>query len=466
VALSFLHDPLAARHAVTFSLLPLTLLGTYLLLRRAGETAGTAFLAVALVAGNVRFLGHAVLNVQDFPFACSYLVVTLAMWIVLHKRRPEELLRHPGTLAWLTLLAIVPYLLRVPVFTHWLALVGISLWAAATTREPGGARRWRVAAVPTVLGPLAVFVVSPGLWESGPSGFVSTVRLFSRFPWPGEGTVRLFGTLVRTSDLPWWYGPAWVPVAWVPIGVAALVVGGALVLPLLVGELRRHRPWPLAPLFGSLVVWAALFAALPWVAVFVLRPVLYDEDRHLLFAMPLLGVCAALGMRRLPERGKGGLAFIVLAFSLWSAIIWGKFAYVYQDPLLPRSSNADFTGDYWGVSSGSLAQAVHDLVPAGSYLLVMGGGDAVPWEIERRGRSLLLPTQPALTYDLRQKPRRRGQFFVAAINRDNSCRPLLEDLAAHRSHELWREEMPGGRLAALLVYYERPCPACPVRLHD
>jgi hypothetical protein len=468
-ALSFLQDPLAVRHAVTFSLLPLTLLGMYLLLRRAGETAGTALLAVTLVAGNVRFLGHAVLNVSDFPFACGYLLVTLAMWVVLHERAgtPEALLRRPGTLALLTVLSVVPYLLRVPVFTHWLALVGISLWAAAeTAKKPGAARRWIIAGLPVVLGPLLVFAVSPGLWEAGPWGLVSTVSLFSRFPWEGEGTVRLFGVLHDVSRLPWWYGPAWIAVSWVPIGLVVLAVGGTLALPTVAREAWHRRPWPLQPVFGSHTVWVAVFAALPWVAVLALRPTLYDEDRHLLFAMPLLGVCAAFGLRSLPERSKGALAVLVLGSSLWSVIAWGRYSYVYKDSLLPRSANEDFTGDYWGVSMGPLTQAVHDLVPAGSYVLVMGRGDAFTGELERRGRSLLLEGSAARQYDVRQKARRRGQFFVAAINRDGSCRPLLDDLATHRSHEIWRAPMPRGGLAALLVYYARPCGDCPKRLHS
>ncbi len=464
---SFLRDPLWVRHAVTFSLLPVTLMATYHLLRRAGESPPTALLAVALIAGNVRFVGHALLNVKDFPFACGYLVVTLLMWTILRERgvSPAGLLRKPGWVVALTMLSVTPYLLRVPVLHHWLLLVLICLWVALSdASEAGGIRRGAVALVPAVLGPLVVFAALPGLWGAGVSGFAFITGLFSNFPW--EGPVRLFGVVVVSTDLPWWYGPVWIAVAWVPIGLLALVIGGLRFVPGVLGDLVKLRPWPLQPLFGSLDVWVALFGAIPWAAVLAMSPTLYDEDRHLLFAMPLLGVAAALGLRGLPGRVKGVVALLVLASAVWSAASWGTYAYVYKNPLLPRTSGDDFMGDYWGVSTGALAQAMYEHVPDRGYVYMLGPREALTREIARRETSPMVRAPERRSFDLRQKARRRGQMYVAAVNRNGVCRPLLEDVAVGRAQELWRAEMPGEDVAAMLVYYEGRCDDCPERLRE
>lgn len=461
----FLQDPLWVRHAVTFSLLPVTLLAVYQLLRRAGETAGTTLLAVALIAGNVRFLGHALLNVKDFPFTCGYLVVTLLMWTILRERMTPtaRLLERPGWLIVLVLLSVVPYLLRVPVLLHWLLLVFLCLWVAASgAGEVTWARRGALALLPLLLGPLVVMVALPGLWDSGFSGLARSISLFSKYPW--EGPVRLFGVELVSTELPWWYAPAWIAVSWVPIGLLTLVIGVILFVPRVVRDLWRLRPWPFQPLLGSLDVWVALFGGLPWVALLLMRPTLYDEDRHLLFAMPLLGVAAALGLRGVSGRVKSILALLVFTSAVWSAASWGTYAYVYKDPILPQTSGDDFMGDYWGVSTGALAQAIYEHVPDRGYVYMVGPRAALTREIDRRETSLVVRAPERRTFDLRQRARKRGQMYVAAVNRNELCRPLLEDVALGRARELWRGEMPGGDVGALLVYYEGRCDDCPERL--
>jgi hypothetical protein len=220
----------------------------------------------------------------------------------------------------------------------------------------------------------------------------------------------------------------------------------------------------LEPLVGSLPVWVGLLAAAPWAALLALQPPLYDEERHLLFAMPLLGVAAALGLRRAPERTKAALAAFLLASSAAAAIRWGKHAYVYANPLLPRGANPLAVGDYWGVGTGALAQAVHDQVPDGERIFVMAPADVLVAELERRRVSWLLAPSLGKSFELKLKPRRSGRFYVAALNRDGACAPLLEDVAAGKARELWREELPTGAVGALLVHYEGPCDDCPERL--
>jgi hypothetical protein len=467
-ALRFLRDPLWVRHAVTFALLPWTLVGAYRALRAGGESRGTALLAVALLSSNIRFVGHSLLNVKDFPFACGYLLCTLLLWSLLNRKllAPDSLLERPGWLFAATLVSVVPYLLRAPVVLHWLLLVALCLWAALLeSKDLPGRRKWLVAALPLMTGPLMVWVLWPTLWETGLRGFPASFGLFSKFAWWGH--VRLFGRSYLATEVPWWYGPAWIPVSWEPVGLAALAIGLPAFAVRAAREMLRARPWwSVSLLVRSLPVWVALFALAPWASVLVLRPVLYDEERHLLFAMPLLAVGAALGLGGLGEKAKVGLACLVLASVAQAVTSWGKYAYVYKDPLLPRTANEDFMGDYWGACSGAMAQALYDHVPDGSTVVVITPLDSLLEELKRREDSLLVGAPRPKSFRLEDKGPPSGPFYVVAMNRNGVNRRVLEDLAAGRAREIWSERMPpGDAVAAVLAYYTEPCPHCRFKLH-
>lgn len=463
-ALRFLRDPLWVRHAVTFTLLPVTLAGGYWSLRTSGESRATALLAMALLVGNIRFVGHSLLNVKDFPFACGYLLATLLLWNVLNMKLavPTELLGTPAWLFAATLVSVVPYLLRAPVIHHWLILVAICLCAALLgSNGLPRARKWRAAVVPLVSGPLVVWALWPTLWETGLRGFPASFGLFSKFAWFGH--VRLFGQSYVPTELPWWYAPAWIPVSWEPVGLVLLVIG---VLGFAFATVRALRAltWSVSFPAERFPLWVALFALVPWAAVLVLRPVLYDEERHLLFALPLLAVSAALGLRGLAEKVKVGLACLVLASAALALASWGKYAYVYKDPLL-RVTNEDFMGDYWGAASGSMAQALYDHVPSGSYVVVIAPPDPLLDELQRRETSLLMAAPAPKSFQLEDRGPASGPFYVIAMNRNGIDRKVLEDISAGRARQVWVESMPpGNAVAAVLAYYTEPCPHCRFKL--
>jgi hypothetical protein len=458
-----LRDPTCVRHAVTFTLLPLTLVAVYALLRRSGETRGTAALAAALLAGNVRFDGHALLNVKDFPFACGYLLATLVLWLLWSRRLSPaaRFVERPGTVLLATVVSVVPYLMRAPVMAHWCVLVALGVSAAAVSKEAPALRRWSVGLLPLVAGPLVAWAVWPALWETGPAGFLQSFTFFSAFTW--EGQVRLFGRTFSATGLPWWYGPAWIPVSWEPVGLLTLVAGSVPFVLLAVRGLRSAFA-PGGSLAASLPLWVAVFAAAPWAAVLVLRPVLYDEDRHVLFAMPLLAVAAALGLRRLPEPAKAGLAAAVAVSALAAGVQWGKYAYVYKDPLLPRVDAEDFMGDYWCAASGAMAQALYDRVPDGSWVVVIAPVDVFVDELDRRVTSRLVAAPTPKSFRLEDRGPPSGPFYVLATNRNHANARIAEDIAQGRAREVWSERMPSSRTpAAVLAYYTEPCPHCRYR---
>jgi hypothetical protein len=460
----FLRDPLCVRHAATFSLLPVTGAGIFLLLRKAGETRATAALAVALLLANVRLVGHSILNVKDFPLACVYALATLWMWSVVSRDTVSGLFSRPSRLVLLSVVSVLPYLMQPPVLSHWLLLSALCLFAAireGTGLTPG--QRTLGALVPVLTGPLLAWAVWPPIWDNGLPGLVESFSLFSRFPW--RGTVRVLGANYPSTELPRWYGPFWIPMSWQPLGLVLLGAGLAAFVVAVARDALRVRRVSTSVLTGSLPLWVALFALAPWAAVVLLKPVLYDEDRHLLFAMPLLAVAAALGLRRLGERVKAGLAALVLAATVATIAGWGKYAYVYRSPLL-RTAAEDFKGDYWGVSSGAMAQALYDHVPDGAYVVVAALPEPVTLEVERRQTSRLVRAQPPKWFRLELKGPPEGDFYVVATNRNGTNHRILEDIAAGRAREIWRDAVPGGDPGAVLAFYTEPCPHCRLKVRQ
>jgi hypothetical protein len=463
-AFAFLRDPLYVRHAATFTLLPVTATAVFLLLRRAGETRGTAALAVALFLGNVRLVGHSVLNVKDFPLACLYAVSTLWMWSVLHRETASGLLSRPLRLLALSVVSVLPYLMQPPVLSHWLALCVLCLYAAV--RESASLAPWQRfsgALLPVVAGPLVAWAVWPPLWDTGLPGLATSFSLFRQFPW--RGTVKVLGTNYASYELPRWYGPFWIPMSWEPIGFFVLLAGAVAFLVAVTRGLLRVRGVATSVLTDSLPLWVALFALAPWAAVVALRPVLYDEDRHLLFAMPLLAVAAALGLRSLGEKVKGALAALVLVTTFATVASWGKYSYVYRSPLL-RTAAEDFKGDYWGVSSGAMAQALYDHVPDGAWVVVAALPEPVTLEVERRQTSRPVRADPPKWFRLELKGPPAGDFYVVATNRNGTNHRILEDIAAGRARELWRDAVPGGDPGAVLAFYTEPCPHCRLKVRQ
>lgn len=155
VELKFLHDPLWVQHAFNFALFPVGLYATLRLLERAGVRRSTAILAAALLFGAIRLGGHALVNVNDFPMAMLSLLVMLYLWTKLRAVDPDA--RAAGrmprlTLAWLGMVAIVPFLIRPPValqlvtLAAFLALYG---WTALRGRAGGAAAScWRFPSLP------------------------------------------------------------------------------------------------------------------------------------------------------------------------------------------------------------------------------------------------------------------------------------------------------------------------------
>ena len=300
---------------------------------------GAGLLAMALLTLCPRYLGHAMNNPKDVPFA--------ALWVAalyfLARMEPR-----PPYLRWRSLLGFaLAAALALNVRAGALLLLGflgVGLTVAALRAHAGSllslwqvAGRWTGAA-------LFVLVFGTVLWPwalvrplSGP--FVALEQL-SKFRW--KGSVLFDGVLVPARSLPWSYVPTWTAIALPP----ALLAGAVL-------SLRRLRVR--ADAWACAGLWAA--TAFPVAYVMARHSTLYNGLRHLLFVLPTLVVLAAAGWTALLGAMHGWPRRLAVATLVLGLAEPALFCFrnhpnevVYFSPLIggPRGAFGRFDMDYWG----------------------------------------------------------------------------------------------------------------------
>jgi hypothetical protein len=426
------------------------------LLVRAGVARSTAALAAAMVFGLIRLGGHALLNVNDFPFAMLSLLVTLYLW---NKLRELDLAflasgtHSKKTLALLGVVAIVPYLIRPPVMVEAVTLiVFLAFYGWFVVRPAGWSDRLALVLVPASAALVFMDAVWPSLWEHAKPGRLrwrDSFDSFVHFSWVGP--VRFFGQLAISTRLPRWYPFVWWPVIVTPLVFVLLLAG--LLNQLRNRELGAH-PFVLETRWGpwdlSLRRWLAFHVLVAWAGILLIHPTLYDEERHLLFLYPPVLVLAALGLDGLSERLKIGLAALVLATSLVSYAHWGRYAYVYKSPLIGDRSSARFTGDYWGVCVPLAVRALEDVVPIGSEVVVPQPFDAAVAQYDRlrQGR---FSRRPGFGPYRLEKSTKSARYDAILYNRMGYNDSVIEAARQGRARILWQATMPPGDPACVLV---------------
>jgi hypothetical protein len=363
-------DPFEARHLLNALVALSGVAGAALLARRLGGPRA-AFLAAALLLTTPAWWGHGFANSKDVPFAAAY------PWLVLALLRAGDELPRPR-LRWLLAagaalgmaLAVRPggLVLLLPLSA---GIVAIRLLPAL--RSPGdgrvravGAAGGRLAAV-AVLGWLGMLAVWPYGLVNPLSGPAAAVAAAKRFAW--DGPVRFGGHWSSSLALPRSYAPTWflstLPETWLAVAVAA---AAAAVL-----AWRRDRVRPAlsrAWLDPALVAVAALG---PIAATVVLRPVLYDGVRHLLFCVPALAALAGWALSaavdRLPRWGgraalavTGAAALLVVT----DAVRLHPYQYLYFNRLVAgglERAGEQLELDYWGATGREAARWIAANVP-------------------------------------------------------------------------------------------------------
>jgi hypothetical protein len=308
-----------------------------------------AAISLVLLAGLPPYVGHAMNNPKDAPFAA---LATAALLVIasLPRQFPYLPLRHAVVLG-------VTIGLCVGVRPGGLLFAGYgALWILAAivmNRDldlrhlAQTAGTFAIVIVLVLLVPLPVW---PYLWERPITGVFEASEGVAHYAWIGP--VLFQGRDIGSVELPWTYAPVWL-VLTTPLVVWA----GAVVS--LAG--LRHRGIRRAGVIG---LWFAVL--FPIAYVIVRHSVLYDGIRHLLFVLPPLVALAAIGwddaLRATRSTARGAVA-VLLALGLAEPILFQLRNHpnqvVYFQPLAggPAAMVGRFDMDYWG---NCLFEAMHD----------------------------------------------------------------------------------------------------------
>lgn len=326
----------------------LATLMTYRLGADLGGPRAGFFSAVALTLTPV-FFGHSFNNPKDGPFAALFLTALALALRAYRSTAPPSSLRLLGVGAAIGLAAGV----RIVGLSLLLVVAALAIWRAA-----GGSHGKETRSGWAAAGPLAIVTLGavaatlpwwPYLQRAPVEGTLNLFHNVTQFEW--NRTVLFEGRQVAAHALPRRYLPVWFLVSLPDFYFVAAVMGAGLAH-------RGESPRPASRSFEVLLVLST--ALVPIGAAIVLRPVLYDGLRQVLFVLPPLAVLAGLGLdaiARQPPRWPKRLALALAggSLALTTGEMWMLHPYqsVYFNRTfgggLPRASQR-FETDYWGSS--------------------------------------------------------------------------------------------------------------------
>jgi hypothetical protein len=319
-----------------------------------GLLAGRAFgpragwLAAALLALSPRYIGDAMNNPKDAPFA-ALAMAALYFALALDERPPYFSWRQAAKLGAAIALAINvrPLGLMLLGFSCGVVLAFVLL----QTLRSAAPERWRVAGATVLrLAIMAVVVVPLGTvfwpWAQA-EPFIRPIQGFlisAQANWAAGFDVLYAGQVYGAGTLPWHYVPRWLLMALPPVVIAGLMLSGLVWL-----GTTRARLTALA---------LALFVAAPVAGAVWRNATIYDGIRHILFVVPPLTVLAGAGWSAALATS-GTRRLLVIALLLLGVGEVTRFQLtnhphqiVYFSPLVggPRAAFARYDMDYWGNS--------------------------------------------------------------------------------------------------------------------
>ena len=192
---------------------------------------------------------------------------------------------------------------------------------------------------------VALYASWPYLWAAPVWRYIHALTTLSAFPWPGE--ILYSGQLYVSSTLPRDYLPRLMALQFTePLVLLALPGMALAVVRVLQGRKRAELLVPL------------LWFCLPFAAVLIIQPNMYDNFRHFLFITPPLFLFAGLMLEKiglwLRSRWQvGALTALALLPGVIHCIQLHPYQYIYFNSLTGGEPGAfrHYELDYWATST-------------------------------------------------------------------------------------------------------------------
>lgn len=341
--------PYETRHLFT-AVASLSMLPAVYLTAKEILSGRAGFFAAFLVLTCPLLIGHSFINIKDMPFAITFV---WAIYSVIRLNRARCKTKDLALAAVLIALCLSTRIAG--------ALTGILLWVRLFQihgfRNPG--KTLRNAVLTSAGAYLLMLITWPYALQSPLKNPLLSVITMSKFPW--SGTLRFNGSLIHSSEIPWYYIPlhivVQIPDHWILLSATALAVVFLLAF--------KRRSWKPAVWKNSVYLLSAT-VVLPLYAA-VSGSTLYDGIRHFLFLFPLIGIWIALSVEKLltevPLMAAGFAAVAVVGFS-WTisdTFAIHPYQYGYYNRLIAggfEQGAKDYEFDYWGTGYKELSEKI------------------------------------------------------------------------------------------------------------
>lgn len=335
------------RHLATYILFVIGMLSGYVVVYKIFGNRLLATLAYIALVFHPRLFAHSFFNSKDIPAAVTYLLSITAAHMAFTTKKPFYYLLLGIACGYSTSIRLMNIIIIAPLAFFFLVDI---------IRSVKEKKKWLHILKPSFL-VLAGFCITlyicwPTLWENPVNGLIDSYYSLAEFRWDSD--VLFEGFMMRSSNLPWSYIPTWffitIPELWLTLGTVGLVLITA-------GIIEKGNINLPAPKYRTILLAYSSFL-LPLVLILVLKPVLYDEWRHLFFIYPAFIIIVIFALNELLQRRN---KILLWGLCLAQLVLIGRFMIdnhpfqnVYFNSFVSHDENylvGHYELDYWGTSN-------------------------------------------------------------------------------------------------------------------
>ena len=211
-----------------------------------------------------------------------------------------------------------------------------------------------------VIAMMAMYLTWPYLWMDPIGRFFESLDTMSLYPW--LGLVLFNGVKYQSTNLPHSYLPVLFAIQLTEPVWALSIVGW--IVAIVGGEKRR-----------GLVELALLWFVIPLIGFVVMRTVLYDNFRQVLFILPPIFLMAGVAFEKI-KNAKWRVALITLCLipGVMGIVSLHPYEYIYYNRFVGGVDGAQgrFDLDYWVISYREAAEYINSVAPPNVAIWVEG----------------------------------------------------------------------------------------------
>lgn len=295
-----------------------------------------------------RIIGDIPSNPKDIPFATAYFISMALIFLTSDWDRVLRIILLGLSFGAAQSLRLVGYTIY-PVYITYRILLN---WQEK--------RKWRAyfdlfteTAAIFLIGYLVHMATLPYLGADPFNHFVDLMNVTKNFPW--RGTLLIFGKVYNAPYIPWFYLPVWFVVT-TPLFIQALSLSG------LIMERKKNNLYRLIVL--SLFINLSFF--------FILKPVIYDGIRHMVYLLPQIILLSVIGFYNVYRKLKINLlrycfiffVAINMLLVIKDMIQLHPYEYTYFNEVVGglKGAYGKFELDYWGEANGEATKWIRNRV--------------------------------------------------------------------------------------------------------